>query len=391
MGETAINFQCRHYRASRPCDFNKLYGAECPSCHHVSEFRERILFIKLDAIGDVLRSGGLLPAIAARHQAPYIAWLTRREASDLVRMMAHVDEVLELSDEVMARLAADRWDYVYSLSNDLPSAALASLAAAKKGRVGYWLEGGKIEASNPAAAWWLEMAAFDRLKKANTESYQRLMLNIIGDDREPQAPVLRVPRPLQDDANARVAAVFPDRSRSRVAVNVGAGGRWPKKMLDAASLAAYIGILLTRGDVDVMLVGGAAEMDKTRQVMALCDDPRVHAFLTPKSIPEFVAILTTADVLFCGDTLALHIATAIGLPAIAIFGPTSVAEIADFEGLVEKIVPAGMDCLCCYGDCTKTSHCMSQLDLEYLADRTLLRCSQVSETIEADLAVASVG
>src|SRR6202011_2462167 len=54
-----INHRCRHYRASRPCVFNKADGSECPACHHVSEYQERILFIKLDAIGDVLRSASL--------------------------------------------------------------------------------------------------------------------------------------------------------------------------------------------------------------------------------------------------------------------------------------------------------------------------------------------
>ena len=80
-----INFACRHYKASSPCVFNKRDGSECPSCKHVSEFGERILFIKLDAIGDVLRSACLLPAIIRRHRKPFIAWLTRKESVELVR------------------------------------------------------------------------------------------------------------------------------------------------------------------------------------------------------------------------------------------------------------------------------------------------------------------
>ena len=82
-----INYGCRYFRASRPCVFNKTDGSECPSCGHVSEYKERILFIKLDAIGDVLRSASLLPAIKARHHAPFIAWLTRGESAELVGMM----------------------------------------------------------------------------------------------------------------------------------------------------------------------------------------------------------------------------------------------------------------------------------------------------------------
>src|SRR5438132_10335694 len=121
-----INLDCRHYRASRPCVFNKTDGSECSTCRHVSKYKERILFIKLDAIGDVLRSASLLPAIKARHDAPFIAWLTRSESAELVGMMEEVDEVIELS-----------WDQVYSVSNDLESASLATLAATKRPPIGF--------------------------------------------------------------------------------------------------------------------------------------------------------------------------------------------------------------------------------------------------------------
>ncbi len=84
MTSTAINYACRHYRGSKPCVFNKLYGSECATCAHGSAFGERILFVKLDAIGDVLRSASVLPAIMARHDRPYVAWVTRRESVMLV-------------------------------------------------------------------------------------------------------------------------------------------------------------------------------------------------------------------------------------------------------------------------------------------------------------------
>ena len=377
----AINSQCRYYKASKPCKFNKLDGSECPTCRHVAPYRERILFIKLDAIGDVLRSGGLLPAIIARYEAPYVAWLTRKDSVELVDMITGVDEVIELSELGVARIAADRWDFVYSLSNDMPSATLASLASAKAGRVvGYWLEGGMIRPSNGAAEIWLEMAAFDRLKKANVESYQRRMLNILdATNNAPQPASLTIPPSLLAAAAARVQAAFPRRERQRVAVNVGAGGRWPKKMLDAQSLGSFIRILLARRDVDVMLVGGAAEADKTEQVLALCNDARVRAFLTPRSIPEFVATLAQADVLFCGDTLALHISSALGLPTVAVFGPTSEAEIADFDGLIRKLSASELECLCCYGDCNRVDHCMTQLDVDSLVSAILAQadCAMV--------------
>ena len=365
MNGENIEFGCRHYRASRPCVFNKLAGSECGTCRHVSLFRTRVLFIKLDAIGDVLRSACLLPAVIGKHDAPYVAWVTRRESVALVGMMEGVDEVIELSEAGLARIMSGAWDRVYSLSNDVASASLASVAG-DPDPVGYSMRGGRMVASNAAARRWLEMAAFDRVKQANTVSYQQLMLDILEVPGPFVRPALRVPDGLRQAARARVGT----RGRRIVAVNVGSGGRWPKKMLEAEQIVDYIAMLLDRTDVDVLLVGGAAEAEKTAAILARCGDVRVRAVLTPDSIPEFVAVLQCADVLFCGDTLALHIATAVGLPAVAVFGPTSQAEIADFDGLIRKTSTGALDCLGCYGDCDKAVNCMTALDVGALVTLT---------------------
>ena len=107
-----INYSCRHYTGSKPCTFNKLDGSECQTCAHVSAFQSRILIIKLDALGDVLRTGSIVPIIAARHQNAYIAWVTRPEAVELVGMMLGVDEIIAR----LRPLVADG-DVVVILSN----------------------------------------------------------------------------------------------------------------------------------------------------------------------------------------------------------------------------------------------------------------------------------
>jgi len=367
-----IKFTCRHYIASKPCVFNKIDGSECPTCRHFSEYNDRVLFIKLDAIGDVLRSASLLPAIIGRHDRAYLAWLTATESVDLVMMLSYVDEVIGLSDGGLARVMTGGWDFVYSLSNDLSSASLATTARAKKATVGYYVEDGIIKPTNAAAERWLEMAAFDRLKRANTQTYQHHMLSILeADEAEIPPPALVIGDDLVRAAKARMNELFGDRMRPRIAVNIGAGSRWPKKMLNAAEICRYLRLLRDRIDADVILVGGAAEAEKAREILARFDasDP-VKVALTERSVPQFVALLNETDVLLCGDTLALHIATAIGLPAVAVFGPTSAAEIADFDGLVAKAWTNRLDCLVCYGDCAKGDNCMSLLDPAALVDLT---------------------
>ena len=55
--------------------------------------------------------------------------------------------------------------------------------------------------------------------------------------------------------------MFPQSGRrQKVAINVGSGSRWPKKMLGAEQIEQFIRQVRTRLDVDILLVGGAAEV-----------------------------------------------------------------------------------------------------------------------------------
>src|SRR6187455_2222543 len=84
---------CRHWRSDRPCVFHKLEGLECV-CQHYEPVRERILIVKLDAMGDVLRSTCVLPGLRERHAAASIDWITRPESVPLFRENPLVDRVI---------------------------------------------------------------------------------------------------------------------------------------------------------------------------------------------------------------------------------------------------------------------------------------------------------
>jgi len=112
------------------------------------------------------------------------------------------------------------------------------IAAKKRRPVGYYVEDGIIQPSNAAAERWLEMAAFDRLKRLNTESYQRLMNDIIGVEGRFKPPSLTVGPGLCEAAAARVASLFRSRpAPSDCNQRRLRGARWPKKMIDVAQIA----------------------------------------------------------------------------------------------------------------------------------------------------------
>ena len=78
-----IAFDCRYFLGDRPCCWHKQEGAVC-ICDRYTPIRERILIVKLDAMGDVLRTTTLLPDLAEVHPGATFTWITRPESLPLL-------------------------------------------------------------------------------------------------------------------------------------------------------------------------------------------------------------------------------------------------------------------------------------------------------------------
>jgi heptosyltransferase-2 len=83
---------------------------------------------------------------------------------------------------------------------------------------------------------------------------------------------------------------------------------------------------------------------------------------TDNTYGAFAARLQLCDVVVTSDSLAVHVAAARKTKAVVLFGPTSAAEI-ELYGRGEKVVPPGMDCLCCYlPSCDVKPHCQARIE-----------------------------
>src|SRR4051794_16306653 len=87
-----IAFDCRYFVGDRPCIWHKREGLRC-TCERYEPVREQVLIIKLDAMGDVLRTTTLLPALAQAHPHAAISWITRQESKPLLENNPFLSEV----------------------------------------------------------------------------------------------------------------------------------------------------------------------------------------------------------------------------------------------------------------------------------------------------------
>ena len=370
-----IAFDCRFFLGDRPCVWHKSAGARC-TCEYYQRIEQRLLIIKLDAMGDVLRTTALLPALAEAHPGTAITWITRRESRPLLERNPYISEVLAYGEDALTQLTARTFDRVVNLDAGKTSAALASIAKANR-KDGFVLDQrGCVQPTNDAARRWLEMGVFDDLKRQNTRTYQDLMLEIIGFPGTSHRYVFE----LSDDERMRgrlhLERLGVDLSRPVIGLNTGAGRRWQLKQWRAEGYREVVERLAGENAVQFVLLGGPEERERHERFKVCSRVPLIDSGCD-NPVRHFAAIVAACDVVVAGDTLAMHLSLALGRRTVVLFGPTSAAEI-EMYGLGEKIAPR-MDCLVCYKPtCDFVPNCMDLIttdSVEAAVRRQLSACS----------------
>jgi len=125
---------CKHFRGDEPCVFYKETGIECSECSNYIPLKEKILIIKLGAIGDVIRTTPLLVRIRKDKPNSQIFWLTQHPEflpDDLI------DVILTPNVTDLAYLFANKFDIIYNLDKAKTACAITQLLESnvKKGFV----------------------------------------------------------------------------------------------------------------------------------------------------------------------------------------------------------------------------------------------------------------
>ena len=120
------------------------------------------------------------------------------------------------------------------------------------------------------------------------------------------------------------------------------GSEWETKIWPAAHFATLADHLAERGLTPVLL-GGPREKPLAEAVQARAGARCLDT--TGNSIGEALAILARSAICVGGDSGLVHAARAMGVPTVALFGPT--APLVHELGPKERAVTLGLDCSPC--------------------------------------------
>jgi heptosyltransferase-2 len=329
---------------------------------------DKILIRATNWVGDAVMSLPAVQHIRARFPHAHLAVLAHPRVAGLYRKLSLVDEVIPYSAPPHRRDWCGRWKVVRELrrrrfnaaillQNAFEAAALAWLAGIPV-RIGYDRARRGILLSHPIAV----------PKRGEIPVHQRYyyveLLRRAGlIETLPDIPTIRLPgiSALREAGEKRLNGVrqqAPGQVWIGVAPGVanGTAKQWiPERLAETAAIAAK------DMGAQVAVFGLASEQDLCERVAGLIRQKRVSAetFTAHTSFEEFLEMAAACAIFLANDSGAMHLASALDVPTVAIFGPTD-PDATGPAGRHCAIVREPADCSpCLLHECPIDHRCMT--------------------------------
>ncbi len=306
---------------------------------------KNILIIKPSSLGDIVLALPVLPALRRSFPDAKISWLIRPDFAPLLENHPHLDEIIVFDRRYLGkgwynpralasllvlirRLRRSSFDAVFDLQGLFRTASLCWLTGCKK-------RFGMLTAREFAHIFYTHKVSQDKDCIHLVDYYLKIIKAACPTLQQGGAGASEVDVQFilpQTDAAAdsvdRLLAGHGIRSDNYAVLIPGSthGDKcWPIERF--AALADKIS---SRFDLSIITTGSAAENSIAEKLQKLSNVPVVN-LAGQTSLGELVALLRAARLVVSNDTGPGHIAAALGVPLVLIFGRSNPARVAPFR------------------------------------------------------------
>ncbi len=302
----------------------------------------RILIVRLSALGDVVHVLPLLDALRRARPDAHIGWLVEEASSSLLAGHPQIDRLWiaprRLSERWLRRgrvgavaglwrpllreLRAARYEVSIDAQCNLRSSLLARLSGAPR-RVGF-----APPFTKEQAHWLLTDRVAPPPRKQLKVERNLELLRPFGIDARGARARLGIPDAARGAARSFRAGLA---AASAVALHPGVSGFGAFKRWAPESYAALARRLYAERGARCIVTWGPGELDLAQEIARNADGaaevaPETHSIL------DLAALFEACDAVVGGDTGPVHLAAALGVPVVALYGPKDPAVYAPWDG-----------------------------------------------------------
>jgi lipopolysaccharide heptosyltransferase I len=359
---------------------------------------EKILLIKLSAVGDVVHTIPLLNRLRQRYPKARIDWLVTPGIAELLTPHPAINNVIEfVRDEwsapwrlapyasaarLIAQLRAVQYDLVLDLQGQLRSAVFAFASGAPV-RIGF---------DRPRADRWQKLTrkipdearrhAWQGAREGSFLAYTH-HVELPTLDIHPVERYLRFGAPLGLDAKpADFSFPIPEEATNRIdalldyyeiaksrLVVMAPGTNWETKQWRSDGFAEVARHFIAK-KFAVALIGSGGEHELCAEVAKLA--PGAINLAGETTLTELAALLRRGTICVSNDSGPMHMAVALDRPVVAVFGPTDPVWAGPYRRDT-AVLRADLPCSPCYlrllARCTHNHDCMKNVSAAAVIER----------------------
>jgi heptosyltransferase-2 len=315
----------------------------------------RLLVRAPNWIGDMVLSLPALRDLKRNFPEARLTVLARPWVARLYEATPEVDTILDSRGlRADARAISGRFDAGVLLTNSFGSALCLAWARLPE-RWGYATDG-----RGPLLTRRARVP--EQVRGRSQVYYYRAMLAGVG---------LRVSA--SPDARLRCPEAWARSAASRLgdgpAIGVSPGAAYGSaKQWPAVRYAAAAERIARERGARVVILGAEAERPLAEAISAAMRLPAID-LCGRTTLPELVGVLSRLELLLTGDSGPMHLASALGTPLIAIFGPTDWRETAPAGPARHRLVREEVECApCLLRECPIDHRCMRRVGIDRVVD-----------------------
>lgn len=309
----------------------------------------RILVVKMSSLGDLFHA---LPVVhlVRKTTGATIDWVVQPEYEELVHAFVDVDEVITYPRKggikslwgFIRRLRSTKYTMVLDMQGLMKSAWVAR--AARSERVigpSFQREGARI---------MYDVVAGPRNRERHAVDENLDMLRFLSLPTGPVEFPVEFPEMPVQNKGPRIALVFKS--------------RWPSKNWPVGSFSQLAKRLVAELDAFLYLAGSEDQKSEA-QTIADAVGRHVENLCGHTSIVQLGGYLKKMDLVITVDSGPMHIASAVGTPVLALFGPTNPLRTGPY-GKGNRVLSVYKECSPCrYRECPEgRASCMEHISVD---------------------------
>ncbi len=337
----------------------------------------RILIVRLGALGDVVHAIPVAAALRRAFPAARIDWLVSAKHREILDLVPVIDRRLVVNDRrsigsrqveaegtsllaAIGELRRSRYDVAIDLQGLIKSAILSRTSGAPR-VIGF---SSRYARERAARLFYTDAhdpgrgGLYDPRETRHIVDINLGLLSLLGI----AAPAREFPI---DAADSDAARQTRERAGGVYAL-LNPGAAWPNKRWPPDRLAAIAIELRRRHGLMSVVLWGPGEQPLAAAVVEAADGA---AILSPQtSIADLVSLARDAALMVSGDTGPTHIAAALGTPLVGIYGPTRPSRNGPMSSL-DVTVSRDAVCRCHHlRRCTQARMCLLDIEVADVLD-----------------------